>query len=47
MHGIECNAITHRRRVAKQGGCFQRCLFVCPHDNYQTWRLGTLYKNLD
>ena len=31
---------THRRSVAKRGGCFQRrlfvCLFVCPHDHFQT-----------
>jgi len=41
--------------AAKRGGCFQRHLFVCPHDNFWTFKrrkedetswLGALYKNL-
>jgi len=34
--------ITHRRSIAKWGGCFQRrlclsvSLFVCQHDNFRT-----------
>jgi len=34
--------VTHRHSIAMQGGCSQRrlsvsvCLFVCPHDNFQT-----------
>jgi len=28
--------ITHRRSIVKRGGCFQQCLFVREHDNFQT-----------
>jgi len=27
---------THRRNIAERGGCFQRRLFVCGHDNFRT-----------
>ena len=30
------NVIIQRRSVAKSVGCFQRRLFVCQHDNFQT-----------
>jgi len=40
--------ITHRRSVAKRGGCFQRRLFfvclsvcVCQHDNFRTIKRRT------
>jgi len=41
---------THRRSVAKRGGCFQRhlfvsvsvCLFVCLHDNFRTTKRRTI-----
>jgi len=37
---------THRRNIAKRGGCFQRRLFVCqcvyPHDNFTTTKHRTI-----
>ena len=48
------SVFTHRRSTAERGGCFERRLFVCQHDNFrtiertddETWQLGAMYKNL-
>ena len=43
--------VIHRRSVAKQGGCFQRrlfvCMFVCLQDNFRTTKRRTIKHNFD
>jgi len=32
--------ITNWRSIAERGGCFQRRLFACQHDNFRTINVG-------